>query len=250
MQADALHRRHEFVADLHYSQHSAPREAARTTAVEVPRTEVRRPAAKHESAAPNSAFSLVDMPVLWWLNASRMKSKVVAILETRAGAHLAELVARRGGVPLLAPALEEVPDIDPQALRSLLAQWRVRAFQNLHLSNRRGNASAVRRHRCGQLELRNCRNAWLHQSWLCEARSRLANSTRAAFASTSRQRRPSPPRWFSRRSRMFPWRALRFWCSAMAKPIKRSPQDLSPAAPRCRRSPRTAGRCPPTRSRS
>ena len=27
-----------------------------------------------------------------------MKSKVVAILETRAGAHLAELVARRGGV--------------------------------------------------------------------------------------------------------------------------------------------------------
>jgi hypothetical protein len=40
-----------------------------------------------------------------------MKSKVVAILETRTGAHLAELVARRGGVPLLAPALEEVPDI-------------------------------------------------------------------------------------------------------------------------------------------
>jgi uroporphyrinogen-III synthase len=58
-----------------------------------------------------------------------MKSKVVAILETRAGAHLAELVARRGGVPLLAPALEEVPDIDPQALRSLLAQWRVQPFK-------------------------------------------------------------------------------------------------------------------------
>jgi len=57
-----------------------------------------------------------------------MKSKVVAILETRTGAHLAELVARRGGVPLLAPALEEVPDIDPQAVRSLLAQWRDRPF--------------------------------------------------------------------------------------------------------------------------
>ena len=58
-----------------------------------------------------------------------MKSKVVAILETRAGAHLAELVVRRGGTPLLAPALEEVPDIDPQAVRSLLAQWRVQPFK-------------------------------------------------------------------------------------------------------------------------
>lgn len=58
-----------------------------------------------------------------------MKSKVVAILETRAGAHLAELVVRRGGTPLLAPALEEVPDIEPQAVQSLLAQWRVQPFK-------------------------------------------------------------------------------------------------------------------------
>jgi uroporphyrinogen-III synthase len=58
-----------------------------------------------------------------------MRSKVVAILESRTGAHLAELVARRGGVPLLAPALQEVPDIDPQAVRSLLAQWRVQPFK-------------------------------------------------------------------------------------------------------------------------
>jgi uroporphyrinogen-III synthase len=57
-----------------------------------------------------------------------MKSKVVAILETRTGAHLAELVARRGGVPLLAPALEEVADIDPQAVQALLAQWREQPF--------------------------------------------------------------------------------------------------------------------------
>jgi uroporphyrinogen-III synthase len=58
-----------------------------------------------------------------------MNSKVIAILESRTGAHLAELVAKRGGVPLLAPALEEVPDIDPQAVRSLLAQWRVQPFK-------------------------------------------------------------------------------------------------------------------------
>jgi uroporphyrinogen-III synthase len=58
-----------------------------------------------------------------------MKSKVVAILETRTGAHLAELIARRGGVPMLAPALEEVPDVDPQAVASLLAQWRMDPFK-------------------------------------------------------------------------------------------------------------------------
>jgi uroporphyrinogen-III synthase len=57
-----------------------------------------------------------------------MKSKIVAILETRAGAHLAELVARRGGAPLHAPALEEVPEIDPQAVQSLLSQWRAEPF--------------------------------------------------------------------------------------------------------------------------
>lgn len=58
-----------------------------------------------------------------------MKSKVVAILETRTGEHLGELIARRGGVPMLAPALEEVPDVDPQAVASLVAQWRLNPFK-------------------------------------------------------------------------------------------------------------------------
>jgi uroporphyrinogen-III synthase len=58
-----------------------------------------------------------------------MKSKVVAILETRTGAHLGELIARRGGIPLLAPALEEVPDVDSQAVASLLAQWQIDPFK-------------------------------------------------------------------------------------------------------------------------
>lgn len=57
-----------------------------------------------------------------------MQSKVVAILETRTGKHLAELVARQGGIPMLAPALEEVPDVDPQALSALLQQWRAQPF--------------------------------------------------------------------------------------------------------------------------
>src|ERR1700733_7261656 len=57
-----------------------------------------------------------------------MKSKVVAILETRTGAHLGELIARRGGIPMLAPALEEVPDVDPTAVAALLTQWRLDPF--------------------------------------------------------------------------------------------------------------------------
>lgn len=69
------------------------------------------------------------MSSLWWLNGLRMKSKVVAILETRTGARLAELVARHGGVPMLAPALEEVPDVDPHAVLSMLERWRIDPFK-------------------------------------------------------------------------------------------------------------------------
>jgi uroporphyrinogen-III synthase len=57
-----------------------------------------------------------------------MKSKVVAILETRTGAHLAELLARRGAIPMSAPALEEVPDVAPDAVPALLRDWRQRPF--------------------------------------------------------------------------------------------------------------------------
>jgi uroporphyrinogen-III synthase len=60
-----------------------------------------------------------------------MKSKVIAILETRTGAHLGELIARRGGIPMLAPALEEVPDVDPEAVASLLIRWRTEPFKTV-----------------------------------------------------------------------------------------------------------------------
>jgi len=53
-----------------------------------------------------------------------MHGKVVAILESRTGEHLGELIAKRGGTPLLAPALSELPDIDLDALRGLLSNWR------------------------------------------------------------------------------------------------------------------------------
>ncbi len=60
---------------------------------------------------------------------ARMQSKVVAILETRTGANLGQLIASRGGIPLLAPALAEEPDLDPEAIRSLLERWRERPMK-------------------------------------------------------------------------------------------------------------------------
>ena len=60
-----------------------------------------------------------------------MKTKVVAILESRTGERLKELVERSGAHALLAPALEEVPDIDKAVLGELLARWRQRPFSTV-----------------------------------------------------------------------------------------------------------------------
>jgi uroporphyrinogen-III synthase len=49
-----------------------------------------------------------------------MQAKKVAILESRLGTQLAELVAQRGGVPFHAPALAELPDLDAGQIRQLV----------------------------------------------------------------------------------------------------------------------------------
>src|SRR3989449_9663845 len=49
-----------------------------------------------------------------------MRAKKVAILESRLGAQLADLVAQRGGVPFHAPALAELPDLDPAKIAALV----------------------------------------------------------------------------------------------------------------------------------
>jgi uroporphyrinogen-III synthase len=49
-----------------------------------------------------------------------MQAKKVAILESRLGAQLAELVAQRGGIPFHAPALAELPDVDPAQIAGLV----------------------------------------------------------------------------------------------------------------------------------
>ena len=50
-----------------------------------------------------------------------MKGKRIAVLEARLGQQMADLVTQRGGIPVHAPALAEVPDLDPQAIADLVA---------------------------------------------------------------------------------------------------------------------------------
>jgi len=49
-----------------------------------------------------------------------VKAKRVAILESRLGEELAGLVKQRGGEPVHAPALAELPDLDPEKIRALV----------------------------------------------------------------------------------------------------------------------------------
>jgi len=49
-----------------------------------------------------------------------LKAKKVAILESRLGRQLVELVEGRGGVAFHAPALAELPDLDPAAIAALV----------------------------------------------------------------------------------------------------------------------------------
>ncbi len=54
-----------------------------------------------------------------------MKDKTIAILENRAGQQMADLVRKYGGTPFAAPALAEIPDIDPAHITALLDGWDV-----------------------------------------------------------------------------------------------------------------------------
>ena len=49
-----------------------------------------------------------------------MKAKRVAILESRLGEELAGLVKKRGGEPVHAPALAELPDLEPEKIGALV----------------------------------------------------------------------------------------------------------------------------------
>jgi len=55
-----------------------------------------------------------------------MRGKRVAVLESRLGRELTELVAGRGAQPFHAPALAELPDLDPQAIAALVKSLEAR----------------------------------------------------------------------------------------------------------------------------
>jgi uroporphyrinogen-III synthase len=52
-----------------------------------------------------------------------MKDKTVAILESRARDQIADLVRKHGGTPFVAPALAEIPDVEPAHIRELIDDW-------------------------------------------------------------------------------------------------------------------------------
>ena len=54
-----------------------------------------------------------------------MKDKTIAILENRAGEQLADLVRKYGGTPFSAPALAEIPDIDPVLISQMVENWQI-----------------------------------------------------------------------------------------------------------------------------
>jgi uroporphyrinogen-III synthase len=57
------------------------------------------------------------------LRRASMKDKTVAILESRVRDHIASLVRKYGGTPFSAPALAEIPDVDPTHIKELIRDW-------------------------------------------------------------------------------------------------------------------------------
>ena len=56
-----------------------------------------------------------------------MRAKKVAILESRLGKQLVELIAQRGGIPFHAPALAELPDLEPAKIAELVQSLQARS---------------------------------------------------------------------------------------------------------------------------
>ena len=56
-----------------------------------------------------------------------MRGKKVAILESRLGQHMVQLIAKYGGEPFHAPALAEIPDVDPSYIATLVNDLQARS---------------------------------------------------------------------------------------------------------------------------
>lgn len=58
-----------------------------------------------------------------------MRGKRIAILESRLGAQMVELIAKHGGEPMHAPALAEIPDLDRDFIARLVAELETKPAQ-------------------------------------------------------------------------------------------------------------------------
>lgn len=61
-----------------------------------------------------------------------MQNKQIAVLESRSGKQIGELLTKYGATPILAPALAEIPDIDSDAIVDMIAAWQ-EALPNLFI---------------------------------------------------------------------------------------------------------------------
>src|SRR3981189_2839192 len=112
-----------------------------------------------------------------------MRAKKVAILESRLGRQLADLVAQRGGVPFHAPALAELPDLDPEAIASLLRSLEERPGKAGVFPHRAGTRAALPPVRAASGQgCPSCFRAWSSPR---AAPSRPRRCARAACASTA-----------------------------------------------------------------
>jgi len=73
-----------------------------------------------DTSGARSHYDALDRRLLV---ARRDEDKTVAILETRMGDHIASLVRKYGGRPFSAPALAEIPDVDPAHINELIRDW-------------------------------------------------------------------------------------------------------------------------------
>src|SRR2546423_666300 len=81
-----------------------------------------------------------------------MRGKKVAILESRLGAQLADLVAQRGGVPFHAPALAELPDLDLAAIGALLRSLEERPAKAAGFPTRLGTKAPLGARARGEMD--------------------------------------------------------------------------------------------------
>ncbi len=147
-----------------------------------------------------------------------MKDKTVAILESRVRDQIASLVRKYGGTPFSAPALAEIPDVDPAHIQALICDWNSTPPDIFIFQTGAGTRALFAA--TDSLGLTDVLLRLLDAAQVVvRGPSRPRYCTRARCASIA------PPATLSRPSRCLPkWMKPRYaanasWCSVTARPI-------------------------------